>query len=59
MHISKVKLSFYPSYEVKCGLQNGVSTPYKIGAKIIFGLCKIGAKITFGLCKILQKNIAM
>ena len=26
MHISKVKLPFYPPCEVKCGLQNGVST---------------------------------
>ena len=26
MHISKVKLLFYPSCEVKCGLQNRVST---------------------------------
>ena len=27
MHISKVKLPFYPPCEVKCGLQNRVSTP--------------------------------
>ena len=27
MHIFKVKLPFYPPYEVKCGLQNRVSTP--------------------------------
>ena len=26
MHISKVKLPFYPPCEVKCRLQNGVST---------------------------------
>ena len=26
MHISKVKLPFYPPCEVKCGLQNRVST---------------------------------
>ena len=26
MHILKVKLPFYPPYEVKCRLQNGVST---------------------------------
>ena len=26
MHIFKVKLPFYPSGEVKCGLQNEVST---------------------------------
>ena len=26
MHISKVELPFYPPCEVKCGLQNGVST---------------------------------
>ena len=26
MHISKVKLPFYPLCEVKCRLQNGVST---------------------------------
>ena len=25
MHISKVKLPFYPPYEVKCELQNEVS----------------------------------
>ena len=25
-HISKAKLPFYPPCEVKCGLQNGVST---------------------------------
>ena len=27
MHISKAKLPFYPPREVKCMLQNGVSTP--------------------------------
>ena len=26
MHIAKAKLPFYPSCEVKCMLQNGVST---------------------------------
>ena len=26
IHISKMKLPFYPSCEVKCGLQNRVST---------------------------------
>ena len=26
MHIPKAKLPFYPLYEVKCRLQNGVST---------------------------------
>ena len=26
MYISKAKLPFYPPYEVKCRLQNGVST---------------------------------
>ena len=26
MHIPKAKLPFYPPYEVKCRLQNGVST---------------------------------
>ena len=26
MHISKAKLPFYPPYEIKCRLQNGVST---------------------------------
>ena len=26
MHISKVKLPFYPLCEIKCGLQNGMST---------------------------------
>ena len=26
MHISKAKLPFYPPYEIKCGLQNRVST---------------------------------
>ena len=26
IHISNVKLPFYPPYEVKCGLQNRVST---------------------------------
>ena len=26
MHISKVKLPFYPPCEIKCRLQNGVST---------------------------------
>ena len=30
MHIPKAKLPFYPPCEVKCRLQNGVSTPYKI-----------------------------
>ena len=28
MHIFKVKLPFYPPCEVKCGLQNGVSTAW-------------------------------
>ena len=27
MHISNVKLPFYPPCEIKCGLQNRVSTP--------------------------------
>ena len=26
MHIFKVKLPFYPLYEIKCGLRNRVST---------------------------------
>ena len=30
MHIPKVKLPFYPPCEVKCRLQNEVSTP-KVG----------------------------
>ena len=30
MHISKVKLPFYPPCEVKCGLQNGVLTTTRI-----------------------------
>ena len=31
MHISNVKLPFYPLYEVKYGLQNRVSTGYSVG----------------------------
>ena len=30
MHIPKAKLPFYPPYEVKCRLQNGVSTTYRV-----------------------------
>ena len=30
MHILKAKLPFYPSCEVKCRLQNWVSTPYSL-----------------------------
>ena len=30
MHILKAKLPFYPSYEVKCRLQNGVSTILRV-----------------------------
>ena len=32
MHIPKVKLLFYPPYEVKCRLQNGVSTKVSCSA---------------------------
>ena len=34
MHISKVKLPFYPPCEVKCGLQNGVLTTTRIGTTL-------------------------
>ena len=36
MHIFKVKLSFYPPCEVKCELQNKVSTVVFVG---VFNLC--------------------
>ena len=35
IHISNVKLPFYPSCEVKCGLQNRVSTPAPQGAPVL------------------------
>ena len=34
LHISNVKLPFYPPCEVKCRLQNGVSTESYIGGFI-------------------------
>ena len=34
MHIPKAKLPFYPPCEVKCRLQNGVSTATRIGAPL-------------------------
>ena len=33
MHIPKAKLPFYPPYEVKCRLQNGVSTVDWLGQR--------------------------
>ena len=35
MHIYKVKLPFYPPYEVKCGLQNRVSTSCSPEVKVM------------------------
>ena len=46
IHISNVKLPFYPPCEVKCGLQNRVST--HIGIKVAAGLkvkCPFGKKL--------------
>ena len=39
MRISKAKLPFYPPYEVKCGLQNGVLTYIYIYIYSIIGAC--------------------
>ena len=35
IHISKAKLPFYPPYEVKCRLQNGVSTPWLLVHRVL------------------------
>ena len=39
MHILKAKLPFYPSYEVKCRLQNGVSTLFVLTCSLPLVLC--------------------
>ena len=41
MHISKVKLPFYPQCEVKCRLQNGVSKGCIGLFSVIFPMCLI------------------
>ena len=38
MHIPKAKLPFYPSYEVKCRLQNGVSTAANFNSRTLNAL---------------------
>ena len=65
MHISKAKLPFYPPCEVKCRLQNGVSTQKLgiLGNGIMHarkGLCmhefSLRAQAISCVCKSLPKN---
>ena len=55
MHIPKAKLLFYPPCEVKCRLQNGVSTiASSRGRTIDLTTRDMGSELKYGLGKVLS-----
>ena len=50
MHIPKAKLPFYPPCEVKCKLQNGLSTLFVLTCSLPLVLCFFFSFFLFTVC---------